>query len=244
AIAAAARDYEQQTKIVDPRLFRHVTLQMKGSSLADFCAALQQQTGVELHAARGVADEKVTVYVKAERARDLMRAVARLFGFFWLRSGADGSFRYELDQDLKSRLMEEELRNQDMHAALLAVDEQMQRFRPYLDMSLEEMVKREGQSRDAGNLLGNITHNGGWAGMELYHRLTPSEKAALAAGEELVLLPDAADPERRLPPEWVRSILRSWGNHPEAPAGVTVRQVRLWLNRTELGQISLKVRET
>src|SRR5687768_1978930 len=46
----------------DPRLSRKVTLHLKGASLAVLCAQLQEQTGVELRASRGVADEKVTVF--------------------------------------------------------------------------------------------------------------------------------------------------------------------------------------
>src|SRR5713226_5327772 len=101
----------------DPRLLGKVTLQEKGVGLSDFCAELQAQTGVELSASRAVADEKVTVFVKERAAREVMREVARLLGFFWLRSGREGKYRYELDQDLRSQLAEEELRNRDLDAA-------------------------------------------------------------------------------------------------------------------------------
>jgi hypothetical protein len=244
---------KRQGQQTDPRLSRKVTLSLKGASLADFCAQLQAQTGVEMRASRGVADEKVTVFVKEQPARPLMRAVARLFGYFWERRGEAGSLRYELNQDLKSRLVEEELRNRDLHAALLVLDEQMQQYRPYLDMSLDEMGKRSEQNREVARLLINITHNLGWAGMQLYHRLTAAERAALASGHELVFRPDAADPDRRLPLEWTRSILQSWGNQAPTAADLLpaaditqfkVPQVRLWIDRSELGQLTLASRVT
>jgi hypothetical protein len=221
--------------------------------LSDFCARLQEQTGVELRASRGVADEKVTVFVKEQTARGLMRAVGRLFGYAWVRSGEEGALRYELDQDLKSQLGDEELRSQDAHAALLAMDAQMQKFRPYLNLSFEELNKRAEQSREVRSLLFDVMYNAGWAGMQLYHRLTPAERATLASGQELVFRPDAADPNRRLPAEWTRPILQSWGNHigsggkltPIADVpGFKIPQVRLRINRSELGQVSLIVRVT
>ena len=89
---------------------------------------MQEQTGVELRASRGVADEKVTVFVKEQRARDVIgRAVAHLFGYRWSRSGPEGEYRYTLEQDLKSQLAEEELGMANQNAALLALDAQRSR---------------------------------------------------------------------------------------------------------------------
>jgi hypothetical protein len=133
--SAAAREPAEKRSEIDTRLQRKVTLRLKGISLADFCSQMQEQTGAALRASRGVADEKVTVIVKEEPARDVMRAVARLFGYLWERSGSGGEYRYVLDQDLKSRLVEEELRNRDLHAALLSVDAEMEKFRPYRELS-------------------------------------------------------------------------------------------------------------
>src|SRR5207244_1180457 len=140
-LPAVAATKETQGHALDARLLRKVTLQEKGVALSDFCAEMQAQTGVELSASRAVADEKVTVFVKDRPARDVMREVARLFGDFWSRSGSAGKYRYLLDQDLKSQLAEEELRNGDQHAALLALDAEMQKYRPYLDMNIEELKK-------------------------------------------------------------------------------------------------------
>src|SRR5258708_6030406 len=103
-LPVVAATKETQGRTLDARLLHKVTLQEKGVALSDFCAEMQAQTGVELSASRAVADEKATVFVKERPARDLMREVARLFGFFWVRSGQAGKYRYELDQDLRSQL--------------------------------------------------------------------------------------------------------------------------------------------
>jgi hypothetical protein len=249
-VTAAVREYERQAKVIDARLFRKVTVELKGAALSELCRELKAQTGVELRAARGVEDEKVTVFVKEQPARDVMRAVARLFGDLWARSGEEGSYRYELVQDLKSQLVEEELRNADLHAALIGLDQEMGIFRPFLDMSWDELHdywrKHEGEQRRLFRGL----FNGGWAGMQLYHRLSPEERGALVAGQELVFRPDAPQPERRLSPEWNRQILQSWDtnitqNGQGVPLidvpGVRVSQVRLKLDRAELGEVALNV---
>jgi hypothetical protein len=251
AVAAATRQYTKEAKVVDTRLFRQVTLALKGVSLADFCAALQERTGVTLHASRAVADEKVTVFVKEQRARDVMRAVARLFGIHWERAGEEGTYRYELMQDLQSRLAEEELRNRDADAAVLAMDARMEQFRPYLAMSVEEMQRRSAENRQTYLLLFDVLYNTGWGGMQVYHHLTPANRAALMAGEELVFRPDAPNPDQRLPEEWQRPILQSSVSHirihdvsvPMAEVqGIRINQVRLKLNRSEVGQATLVVR--
>jgi hypothetical protein len=259
AMAAAVREYQQKAKIVDPRLFRKVTLQLKGASLADFSAKLQEQTGVDLRASRGVADEKVTVFVKDQGARDVMRAVARLFGYAWVRSGEPDAYRYELEQDLKSRLREEELRNRDANAALLELDAEMEKYHPYLHMPYEQLQKladqtsekymRGQESRENALRLGGVTNmDGGWAGMQLYLRLSAADRASLSAGHELAFRPDAADPDRRFPPEVQRSLLQSYDVHPASEEvslaklpGARIVQVRLRLNRSELGQVALQV---
>src|SRR4051794_10258601 len=68
-----------------------------------------------------------------------MRAISHLFGCPWVRSSRDGEYRYELDQNLRSQLAEEERREADLHAALLQVDEQMAAFAPLLDMPVDQL---------------------------------------------------------------------------------------------------------
>jgi hypothetical protein len=246
-IAAAVQQYKDEAKVVDARLFRKVTLQDKGVALSDFCAELQEQTGVKLSASRAVADEKVTVFVKEEPARGVMRAVAHLFGYFWLRSGHEGEYRYELDQDLKAQLAEDEMRRRDQDAALVAMDKQAQTFGPYQDLTFEEFHNRwDRLPQSQQNSLFNCVANGGWGGMQLYRRLGPRDQAALLAGQQLIFRPDAPNPERRLSPEFAHRALMAWNprvRFEDRPVGelpgARVRLMTLKINRTELGRVSL-----
>lgn len=83
-----------------------------------------------VEAGSSVADEKVTVLCEKRALREVMRQLARPFGYTWLRSGKAGAYRCELVQDLRSQLVEEELRNRDRGEALLALDREMQRYHP------------------------------------------------------------------------------------------------------------------
>jgi hypothetical protein len=249
-IARAVESYKREAAVVDARLSREVTLQVKGMALSDVCEALRTQTGIQLAAGRSVADEKVTIFCEKLTLRQVMRHVNRLFGFTWLRSGKAGEFRYELAQDLKSQLLEEELRNRDLNASLLALDAQMQKYRPYLDMSFEELKKRAAQAGDSASLLSDLAGNYGWGAVQLYHRLTPRDRTALMAGQKLIFRPEAADPDRRLPAEWTRPLLLSMGGPArvedrlvpvaEIP-GIQFEQIQLRVDRSELGQVSLSV---
>ena len=251
SVAAAVKNYEQEAKVIDTRLFRKVTLQLKAASLEELCRALQEQTGVQLQAARLVRDENATLFVKEKPARDVMRAVARLFGYVWARSGAEGGYQYSLTQDLRSRLAEEELRNRELNEATLALVEEMDAYRPYLGLSSEELNSRsEKADRAEQSRLFPIVVEGGWGAMQLYHRLSGEDRTALLSGQDLVFTPDASQPERRIPPGWIRPTLQSTSSHVGRPGGgsgpisevpgATVASIRLWLDRGELGQASLQ----
>src|SRR5262249_51199206 len=87
-IAEALQAYQKEAGVVDPRLAARVTLELKGAALDEFCSEMEKQARVRMRAERGVADEKVTIFLKDCPARDVMRAVARLFGYKWARTGA------------------------------------------------------------------------------------------------------------------------------------------------------------
>src|SRR5204863_3814109 len=109
---------------------------------SDLCEKLKADTGIDLRAGNSVADEKVTVFCEKTPLRDVMRQLSRPFGYTWLRSGTPGQYRYELVQDLRSQLLEEELRNRDRNEAQLALERGLERFRPYLDLSPDEALAR------------------------------------------------------------------------------------------------------
>ena len=101
---------EPEKEIVDSRLTQKVTCAFKGTALSDLCEHLRAETGIHLAAGPSVADEKVTLFCEKSPLRDVMRQLSRPFGYTWLRSGTPGQYRYELVQDLRSQLLEEELR--------------------------------------------------------------------------------------------------------------------------------------
>src|SRR5204863_4425598 len=109
---------------------------------SDLCEKLKADTGIDLRAGPSVADEKVTLFCEKLPLREVMRQLSRPFGYTWLRSGTPGQYRYELVQDLRSQLLEEELRNRDRNAALLALDRDMERYRKYLNLSPDEALTR------------------------------------------------------------------------------------------------------
>src|SRR5207245_7059668 len=88
-------------------------------AVAARCAQLRTEAAIELTAGPSVADEKVTLFCEKLPLRDVMRQLARPFGYTWLRSGKTGEYRYELAQDLKSQLLEEELSNRERDEARL-----------------------------------------------------------------------------------------------------------------------------
>jgi RNA polymerase sigma-70 factor (ECF subfamily) len=131
-------------------------------------------------------------------------------------------YRYELVQDMRSQLLEEELRTRDRNAALLALDREMQQYRPYLDLSPEEAEER---ARTAGpgekERLENLARYG-WGPIQMYFRLSGGEMAALRDGQTLVFSQapgagrEAPRGEQPLPPEIARGVLqglRYWRVH-------------------------------
>src|SRR5205823_12766666 len=114
----------------------------KATALADLCARLSAETGIRIAAGASVADEKVTLFCKELPLRDVMRQLSRPFGYTWLRSGKEGAYRYELTQDLRSQLLAEELRNRDRNGALLALERELEKYRPHLDLSPDEARAR------------------------------------------------------------------------------------------------------
>lgn len=203
---AAVRQYDREAQVVDARLFRKVTLRLRQTPLSDFCRVLQQQTGVTFAASRTVGDENVTVFVKDMAARDVMRAVARLFDYKWGRSGEESAYRYELRQDLRAQIAEEELRSRQVNQMLLALDEQIAGYLPYLDLSPEQIQSRLEGAQGAEKYRLKDLAEWKWGPIQLYHRLSAAQRQILAGGGHLQFRTDARSPELRLPGEW-RSLL-------------------------------------
>jgi hypothetical protein len=269
-VAAAVDRYRREAAIVDARLAREVSLGFKAIALADLCDRLRTYTSIHLAAGPSVIDEKVTLFCEKQPLRDVMRQLSRPFGYTWLRSGTPGAYRYELVQDLKSQLVEEELRNRDRHEALLALEKDLERFQPYLALSPDEALARSKTAAPGERRLLEQLAGEGWGALHLYHQLTAPELAALRAGQEIRYVDPLRPGEQSrpayltggdLPPEIGRGVLQSlrwrrliqgeggWEYTPETdlpgvlpPAAIPEAraQVRLRLDQSDLGQFTIQ----
>jgi hypothetical protein len=251
---------EGEKEIVDGRLTQKVTVAFKGTALSDLCDHLRADTGVRLAAGPSVADEKVTLFCEKLPLREVMRQLSRPFGYAWLRSGTPGQYHYELAQDLRSQLLEEELRNRDRNAALLALEREMDRYRPYLSLSPDEAFARSSTASPAEKpLLERLARNG-WGAIQMYFQLSAPDLAALRVGQRLTFSSEPSPGEQPLPPELARGVLQSQRDYRllqhgdgfsltadlSDPRGVTPislpgvqARVRLEMPQTELGQFAL-----
>ena len=247
--AAAVREQQKRAQLVDPRLQREVSLHLKSASLEELCTELKEQTRVDLGATAGVRDEKVTVLVKDMPARNVLRAVARLFGYVWARSGEDGEYRYSLTQTLSDRLAEEELRNRDTRAALLALDDQLARFAPLTGLRREELKRRlPGSTPEQKKQIALLLKGAGWGGLQVYTHLVPRDLAQLRAGREVQFGIKGGQPDYQLPPAWEQPLLDGmqmtlagsdgFFNPAQKPGAYPI--IGLKLNRSELGRMTLE----
>jgi RNA polymerase sigma-70 factor, ECF subfamily len=260
AAAGAAGLMLPEKEVVDGRLTQKVSLALKGTALSDVCEELRGKTNVHLAAGNSVADEKVTVFCREVPLREVMRQLSRPFGYAWVRSGTPGKYRYELGQDLKSQLLEEELRNRDSSEALLDLDRELQQYRPYLHLSPDEALARLKTASGAEKKLLEQLSGFGWAGIQLYSHLSPQQINALRAGQGLVFSAAPEPGELPLPPEiarWALLPFRDWylvkreegykfapdKTAPEAMAVPAIRdaqpRVTVTIEQSELGRMSL-----
>jgi RNA polymerase sigma-70 factor (ECF subfamily) len=212
AVGAAGLMLPQAEKeVIDGRLTRKVTLAFKGTALSDLCEHLRTETGVYVSAGPSVADEKVTLFCKQMPLREVMRQLSRPFGYAWVRSRKEGGeYRYELVQDLRSQLLEEELRNRDRNAALLALDAEMQRYQKYLGLSPDEARARAQTASPEEKKLLERYAGAGWPPAHLYFQLSSNDLNQLRAGKSLVYSAEQCQPwhDRPLPPELWRGTLQ------------------------------------
>jgi hypothetical protein len=209
AAGAAGLMLPAEKEVIDDRLTRKVSLALKATALSDLCEQLHRETGIALVAGNSVADEKVTLFCKKLPLREVMRQLSRPFGYTWLRSGAPGEYRYELAQDLRSQLLEEELRNRDRHAALLALEKEIERYRPYLHLSPDEaLALAETAPPGEKKLLENLSRRG-WGPLQIYARLSAQDLATLRAGQRLTFSADPSPGEQSLSPDVAQGVLQA-----------------------------------
>jgi RNA polymerase sigma factor (sigma-70 family) len=208
---------EAGKEVVDSRLTQKVTCAFKGTALSDLCEHLRADTGVHLAAGNSVADEKVTLFSEKLPLREVMRQLSRPFGYTWLRSGTPGGYRYELVQDLRSQLLEEELRNRDRHAALLALEKEIERYRPYLSLSPDEALAKAKTAPAAEKARLEKLAGGGWGPIQMYFRLSNQDLLALRAGQGLVFSEAPQPGEQPLAPELARQVFQCFRDYRVRP---------------------------
>jgi hypothetical protein len=261
-IAEAAESYKREAAIVDARLAREVTCAFKATALSDLCDRLRSDTSIQLLAGNSVADEKVTLFCEKLPLREVMRQLSRPFGYTWVRSKKADEYRYELMQDLKSQLLEEELRNRDRNEALLALDREVERFRPYLGLTPDEALARSKTAPPVEKLLLEKMAGYAWGAIQMYFRLSSRDLAAMRAGHELIFRARPEPGEQPLPSDLQPGVLQSFrdwtvvkygdgyrmafevANPPSAPVSVPAlpgahASVTLSIEQRDLGRMTL-----
>jgi RNA polymerase sigma factor (sigma-70 family) len=208
---------EAEKEVVDSRLTQKVTCAFKATALSDLCERLRADSGVHLVAGNSVADEKVTLFCEKLPLREVMRQLSRPFGYTWLRSGKTGEYRYELVQDLRSQLLEEELRNRDRNGALLALETEIERYRPYLPLAPGEALARSKTAPTAEKRLLETLTGYGWGPLQMYFRLSSADLMNLRAGTEIRFAAGELRfasglklGDQSLPPDVARGVLQSF----------------------------------
>ena len=212
-IAAAVERYKREAAVVDPRLAHEVTCTFKATALSDLCDQLHIQTGIQLSAGPSVAEEKVTVLCEKLPLREVLRQLSRPFGYIWLRSKKQGEYQYELAQDLRSQLLQEELRNRDRNDALIALDREISRYQKYLGLSPDEALARAKTAPPEEKPLLEHMGTDGWGLVQMWSHLSPQELAALRAGQTLTYSQEPKPDQQPLPPDLARGILQSERDH-------------------------------
>lgn len=151
AVCANIETYRQ----ADPRLEKKVTIEMNHAKLEDVVESLAEQSGVGVKAGTGgrdwkVRERKVTIHAKEIPLGQMLDEVSHVTGFLLSREGKEGEWGYVIWQDLKRRLLEDEMliaareadakRMADMRRA--AID----RAEAALKMTPEEAMKQRRKS--------------------------------------------------------------------------------------------------
>ncbi len=123
----------------DAALSSPVTLAIKGESLSDTLKSLEKQSGVQLRAARDVADQKVTVFVDDKPLRKVMEGLALLLEYHWTAKDLGGKRVYEIWEDEKTRLAREDWFNKAVAKAWEELDAELQRKSEFASMTEEQL---------------------------------------------------------------------------------------------------------
>ena len=201
---------------MDARLAHKVTLAFKATPFRDVCQVLRERTGIDLKAGPSVADENVTLFCEECPLRDIMRQITHVFGFVWVRKGQEGAFTYELLQDVRSQIAEEEMRNRDRNAALISLTDRMEQYRPYLERTPEQLKEAATKAKGKEAELLFTMMGTEWGAIQTYFMLTAEQRAALFNYEEVTFSANPALPGLPLLPATNHLLLARSGLYIQA----------------------------
>jgi len=76
---------DERTEALDgePKMSKTITLSLRAASLKEVLASVEKATGMHLLVQREIAEDKATVWVKDQPAREVLRALAHCFNLCW-----------------------------------------------------------------------------------------------------------------------------------------------------------------
>ncbi len=89
--------------IGDVRLDRKVKVFCKSRNVKDMFSDISAKTGIRITANSSIAGQRVILYFHNRPLRDVMTEVANTLGLYWMVTGKEGSYSYELIEDLAHR---------------------------------------------------------------------------------------------------------------------------------------------
>lgn len=94
---------DERTTALDTeaKLNKNLTLSLRAASLKEVLAKVEQATGVHLLVQREIAEDKATVWVKDQPAREILRALAHCFNLCWSPSPTTDKHYLRLWMDRK-----------------------------------------------------------------------------------------------------------------------------------------------
>jgi len=150
----------------DARLDKPITVQAKKVTLFDLLRDVSRQTGVSLNPDRAVVDEPLMLSVTGMPAREVLKEVADLTHFTWIRNGGtQAKPTYLLFKDLAAVREEEAERNKAQRAVLESIQEELRRCRAFSRLSPEQAEKElERADREFETALRGAFTGGGGVG--------------------------------------------------------------------------------
>jgi hypothetical protein len=139
----AAQEVKRATVLQgDPRLAKPVTVHSRKITLFDLLRDVSRQTGASLTPERTVVDEPLMLAVTQMPARDLLRHVADLTHFTWIRNGGTAEKpTYLLFKDVVAVREEQAELTRAQREVLAAIQDELRRCREFSQMPADRAQK-------------------------------------------------------------------------------------------------------